>query len=110
MKPYGLLTIRFPTRRTSKHHPKENPDMALSNIFREPRREITESAIGIGILSVVIWADYKFGVWLQGAAGCKGDFCYVPWPAGMGIGVLGAGGLLMLLFLAHELGDAVCNS
>lgn len=39
--------------------------MALSNIFREPRREITESAIGLGIFAAAAWADYHFAVWLQ---------------------------------------------
>ena len=34
--------------------------MALSNIFREPRREITETAVGLLPILVFLFLDYKF--------------------------------------------------
>lgn len=47
--------------------------MAFSNIFREPRRELTESAVGIVAvaagLSVWIAADYHFSLWLEKTCG-----------------------------------------
>lgn len=32
--------------------------MALSNIRKEPQREITESLVGIGCLVMVLWLDF----------------------------------------------------
>lgn len=89
--------------------------MALSNILREPRREITESVVGLAIFGGLILADYKFGVWLQAEAGYEtlsnGLTKYnVPWPAGMYFGLIGIIGIIGVLLLTHALGDAICNS
>src|SRR5690242_17125076 len=44
--------------------------MAISNTFREPRRELTETAIGLLVFGGLLYADYRVSHWL-----CEG---YVP--------------------------------
>lgn len=88
--------------------------MALSNILREPRREITESIVGVALVALVMWADYAFAIWLQDGTNAVTNGAGVPWPAGMLIGAILAivVPLLMviLLFFTHALGDGVCNA
>lgn len=93
--------------------------MTLSNIFREPRREITESAVGLAIFGVAIWADYEFAVWLQDYAGYYTGANNVtkaecPWPLGMMLGMMGTIALTLgtaiIMVASHALGDAVCNA
>lgn len=82
--------------------------MALSNMLREPRREITESAVGIltlgAILVPVIGLDYLIAVALH----------LVPLPIGMLFGILIEMGGFMLIFsllqLTHAIGDGVCTA
>lgn len=83
--------------------------MALSNIFREPRREITESALGIGALAIVLYPDYRFAIWLQaqtidphGNFGC-------PWPLGMIVGFICLFFFGLVLFTTHSIGEGICN-
>ncbi len=87
--------------------------MALSNIFREPRREITETLVGIMLVSVPVAGDYWFGVWLRAATEGNNP---IGLAAGMVIGVcliFCVGVALLLLFLllvgAHALGEFVCG-
>jgi hypothetical protein len=93
--------------------------MALSNVFREPRRELTESAVGIAItvavLGPVLGLDYLFGLWfyefMGGAkAGPVGEGVLF----GMLIGavVILVGGLVIFLGLlvTHAIGEGVCNA
>lgn len=88
--------------------------MALSNIFREPRREITESAVGLAISIPAVWMDYEAAVWFQALTTNNqpgNEPC--PWPLGMlaVIPVLAicAGGIAFgFLAVTHALGDAVC--
>lgn len=82
-------------------------------MLREPRREITESVVGIvvvgGLLSLAIWADYAFAVWFEAATvGSSRGPC--PLPLGMIIGVILAAGAFGLLVLTHRAGDAICNA
>ena len=37
--------------------------MALSNIFREPRREITETLVGVGVVILPVYVNYRLGAW-----------------------------------------------
>ena len=37
--------------------------MALSNIFREPRREIVETIVGLITVGAFMYVDYKFSCW-----------------------------------------------
>lgn len=85
--------------------------MALGNIFREPRREITETIIGVAIVSAVIYADYCFGVWLQSQMSLRSDPTHWDgfWVMGMMIGAAGLSVSVILLFGAHALGEGICN-
>lgn len=80
--------------------------MALSNIFREPRREITESAVGITLVSAFVFADYLFASWLVDE-GTKHPTEDLILGMVMGVGVLGivVGGTI----LTHALGESLCN-
>jgi hypothetical protein len=83
--------------------------MALSNIFREPRREITESLVGLSIFAAVLVPDYYLALWFQGVTGGpNGGGC--PWPVGMFFGLVVGFILILGSIEAHELGDAVCNA
>lgn len=94
--------------------------MALSNIFREPRREITESAVGLALSVVAIGADYAFALWLQEYVGAHPhkspnipytlNCYYIPWPLGMGLGICGALILCLIAFITHAFGDSICNA
>jgi hypothetical protein len=86
--------------------------MALSNIGREPRREITESAVGLAAFGLFVWADYEFAIWFEGATrgfpveaagGC-------PWPIGMFFGLIAAMLAFLALFVTHALGEGICNA
>ncbi len=81
--------------------------MALSNIGREPRREITEQVFGLIVLGALIAGDYKFGLWFKQATG--GDKYGCPWPLGMLFGVLAGGVLILLWYIAHAIGEIVCD-
>jgi hypothetical protein len=80
--------------------------MALSNIFREPRREITESAIGLAIIGAYLYADYCFGVWFQTATGRD----HALRVAGMAIGLLITCIAALMILVTHWLGEFVCDS
>lgn len=86
--------------------------MALSNIFKEPRREITESAVGIALFLLPTYLDYRFARWLEIAStGLHGTGC--PWPLGL---ILGAClmafcffGLMGIAYGTHAIGEGICN-
>lgn len=82
--------------------------MALSNIFREPRREITESVVGLAVGVSAIWADYEFAIWFKEATGSINGGC--PWPLGMLLGAIFAFLLVMFVFATHALGDGICDA
>lgn len=83
--------------------------MALSNIFREPRREITESAVGIAIVAGFLYGDYCFAAWLYSmtADNPRGGF---PVVLGMIMGVVFFIVCIGMLVLTHALGEAICNA
>lgn len=86
--------------------------MALSNIFNEPRREITESVVGIGIVAVLIVSDYPAACWFQEFTGGAQYGC--PWRLGLllipVVMVLVVMVSMMALFATHALGDAACDA
>lgn len=93
--------------------------MALSNMLREPRREITESVVGIavvgGILGPLCWADYRLAVaWEISAGYSSNGAAYMPWLAAMIVlfmaGLVGLGVLSILIVAAHALGDRICDA
>jgi len=85
--------------------------MALSNIFREPRREITETIVGTVVVAAVLVPDYYFAQWFQLVRGPDNP---CPWPMAMIIGLF----LFLLLFAIviigpigiHAIGEGICNS
>lgn len=85
--------------------------MALSNIFREPRREITETLVGIAALLVPLFLDYCFALWLQASEGMdkNGEYKW-PWPAGMFLGFFLFFLALVVLGLAHWMGEKTCDA
>jgi hypothetical protein len=85
--------------------------MALSNIRKEPRREITESLVGILVLVAVIYGDYTFAAW---AVPVDSPDRAVFIPITMVVGLIGlfVAGLILagLLYLTHSIGEVVCDS
>lgn len=90
--------------------------MALSNIFKEPRREITETLVALSIVLPVaagfLYADYHFACRFSIATGDPRHADVLFW-LGMFIGFLaGLMVLMMAVFAAvatHALGESICN-
>ena len=82
--------------------------MALSNIVNEPRREITETIVGLTTVGTIAYAYYRFGVWFQRVADPP-----PPWVAGviagMCVGVLGTLLLIAAAAITHWAGESICN-
>jgi hypothetical protein len=87
--------------------------MALSNIWKEPRREITETVVGFGAVVAGLGIPLYGGYWVaRWAAGPAAPFSQV---LGYGFCLTMAGGLvcgmlLSLAFVIHEVGDEVCTT
>lgn len=86
--------------------------MALSNIFDEPQREITETLIGFGALCGGGWLDYRWATW------CLNDYVPktpqdLPYSGAliltMVIGLLAVIGFWIALLIVHALGDFLCD-
>lgn len=88
--------------------------MALSNILREPRREITESLVGcivaIGAIRALVWADYQYSLWLND--GVEEQNRQVAMGTVFGCVVFLGGALLITEFAVatHALGEFICNA
>jgi len=88
--------------------------MALSNIGNEPRREITESVLGIIVFAAlvggIIWVDRFFAQWLMGPLNAVDNSerfaCYVIGFLIIMVGMLVSVGVL---FLTHSLGEGICE-
>lgn len=86
--------------------------MALSNIIRQPRRELTESAMGILVSAVVIGIlylpGYYLGSWFQEATiGPSPDLIWL-WTL-IAMVLLFFGGWIVLL-ITHSVGERFCNN
>lgn len=75
--------------------------MALSNIFREPRREITETVVGVTLAAPLIWADYKAAVWFEWFTGGSHDGSVA-----FAIGLFLISGAAVVI---HTAGDIICD-
>jgi hypothetical protein len=83
--------------------------MALSNIFREPRREITESLIGVTIFAVPLYWDYRLTLAVNATS---------PHPLPVPVGMLILGGVVIVIgligwgaaLLTHFIGEEICDS
>lgn len=91
--------------------------MALSNMGREPRRELTESAVGLVVCAVVLglWlpADYWFAeVLKQATLSDPGGPC--PITLGMFLGAFTTVCLIFmgitLVHLTHYWGEKICDA
>lgn len=85
--------------------------MALSNIWREPRREITESAVGLAIAGGYLYLLCRFAGWF---AHWRAGSAYRDPNGGdyFGGAVTGIGvtiGVIILLLVSHAIGEGVCN-
>jgi hypothetical protein len=89
--------------------------MALSNIFREPRREITETVVGVALITIPVVADYFAALELQKLSGGWGVF---PWPIGMLfvplVVILGAMAVVAVALgfplVVHAIGEDACEA
>lgn len=102
--------------------------MALSNIFREPVREINETLIGLVALIPFCAADYfltRFWYHFYAVAAYARDLTIVPFllcllftPTALLVGVIAVALVLLFLYLfiewvaasVHKLGEAACNA
>ncbi len=88
--------------------------MALSNIFREPRREITESLVGLGVAGAVITG---IGYWSYWCVKATGGTVLTSLPIAMfmvaitSIAAIAVLWVLGYLFLAatHAIGEDICD-
>jgi len=85
--------------------------MALSNTLKEPRRELTETGIGVAVIATAIGADYAFASWFIAYFPPNGSF---PHAFAIILAML-IGALLVLLLwafflFAHFLGEVICDS
>jgi hypothetical protein len=80
--------------------------MALSNIFREPKREIIESVVGVAIVGFVLYFDWKFACWFQAQVMPTDHvFRIIGILAGLIIFMLAFG----LVIFTHWVGEGVCE-
>jgi hypothetical protein len=85
--------------------------MALSNVFREPRREITEQLVGTIIVGAFSLVDYKFAAWSLIGYVPRGDEAPygVMFAFAMFVGALICPLAFALLTIVHFVGDKVCG-
>lgn len=77
--------------------------MALSNIFREPRREITETLVGIVAAIVFMVLPCYFGSWLSHFKDGP------PLLLGAMLGLALEGFVVGMFFFIHFIGEEVCD-
>jgi hypothetical protein len=81
--------------------------MALTNILNEPRREITETIVGFGIVAAFIYVDYKFAQWAK-LDPLDGQIASII--VGLIVGIVLVIGIAAVLVIIHAVGQGVCNS
>ena len=89
--------------------------MALSNTLWEPRRELTETAIGLLAVTIAFGADYLFALWLSrfyfgSMHHVFGNDGSTPLWLGMIEGVVLAVIIWLIVLLVHSLGEGICNT
>ena len=85
--------------------------MALSNTLKEPRRELTETGVGVAVITAAIGADYAFASWFITNFPPNGSFPYMfAVVVGMFIGALIVLMTWGFLLFAHFLGEVICDS
>jgi len=84
--------------------------MALSNIFREPRREITESVVGVGALLVFGGGYVRLIVWLADSLYRPGDNYSGDLFACFLFSIVAMIVIWIVVAVAHRIGEAICNA
>lgn len=82
--------------------------MALSNMLNEPRREITETVVGLAIVAAFLAADYYLTAWIRGIRNMEEMF----WQTGVAVGVCMvcvSALLIVAAYAIHALGEGACN-
>lgn len=81
--------------------------MALINIFNEPRREVTESAIGITVFIILAGLDYAFAIWFQHLT----KIIDIEYPIFVGLlfGIFVMLAIWASIHLTHLWGESICN-
>lgn len=78
------------------------------DIFREPRREITESALGVAAFGGFLFCDSYFANWFHIATGGDGRGC--PTPLAYIIGIIALVLLIFFLIFTHFIGETICDA
>jgi len=90
--------------------------MALSNIFREPRRELTETAVGLFVAAPLCWGWYLAADSFARSGACGQDCDSYAEGFVVGImltgivGVIGIAVILLCAFGIHTMGEGICNA
>lgn len=85
--------------------------MALSNILREPRREITESLVGIVIIGALLGGDYYLARWEEHLGGYYSDgSAWGPWGVWMFMNIPIVMILGAMVVFTHFIGDVACDA
>lgn len=82
--------------------------MALTNILREPQREITEQIVGTLFIVLLLGLAYPLAVWMGPGSG--GVPLLLRLPLALLIEVAGTITLTMIAFGIHEIGEGLCNA
>ena len=80
--------------------------MALSNIFNEPRREVTETVLGCLVLAICVAVAWKFGKFFQFLISDKSDGAMF---FGTFLGLLIFPLVFGFLVFIHFIGEVVCD-
>lgn len=84
--------------------------MALSNIFKEPRREITETLVGLTVVAPLIVLDVWWAHWLQALQPQNAPpFIIIMVLVAIVMFVVFAVSVLALMGI-HEVGEKVCDA
>jgi hypothetical protein len=86
--------------------------MALSNIFREPRREITESMVGITVFGLIVAVPVTIA-WKGANAWVAAD-PHAPFAEALLLVILGEAGAAIatvgLAMMTHAIGERIYNA
>jgi TRAP-type C4-dicarboxylate transport system permease small subunit len=86
--------------------------MALSNIFREPRREITESLAGTLLIGLLVLGDCLAANWVSHRlnVATRSDEIGLFVIALLFIPIVSFIALFFLVILPHWIGESICDS
>jgi hypothetical protein len=84
--------------------------MALTNIFREPKRELIETVVGISLAAIPCAADYWFAAWLRARSLEYEPRNPIPLPIGMLFGLAIMAAFVVFMLIIHATGEVACNA